>query len=368
MHFLNLPEFDPASGVNTDNHNKFPFISSAEGLFEPNIDPFNYKSQSFPFEKIELDHENYFYVSEPNLELIFQPGIARKEIILLENIRPIYEEYINELKTHFYKGYQAGIANFKNELGLTYNSLSIAHQKEMLIAFMMECHTYLYFEGFAIPQVLYSLGYIQANLVLAYKEYQNLKGLTEQTANKPNTAKKNQPAKSKVAPTNVKPVYSKTEIKYPISDIITLWLVLLDIHKCSSLAPIQEFKTSKEIHALLGSMFKDISGKQTQIPDSAHHYYELPPNYQVILNLLMHATYKLNYIYTKLPFPPYAKLLKDTFSPYHGIEVGHIGSNITKKISEAITILQQLQDSQLAKKALEILMKIPQYAPYFKRR
>ncbi len=256
MHFLNLPEFDPALGVNTNNHNKFPFISSADGLFEPNTDPFNYKSQFFPFKKIELDHENHFYVSEPNLQLIFQPGIAKKETILLENIRLITEEYINELKSHFYKGYQVGFGNFKEELGPTYNSLNIAHQQEMLVAFITECHEYLYFEGFAIPQVLFSLGYIQANLVLSYKEYQNIKALTKQsvTALKPAEPTQSPPSKELISNTN----YPKIGIKYFMSDIINLWMVLVDIYQYHSQTLIQEFKSEKEIKTLLGSIFMNL--------------------------------------------------------------------------------------------------------------
>ena len=84
MHFLNLPEFDPALGVNTNNHNKFPFISSADGLFEPNTDPFNYKSPFFPFKKIELDHENHFYISEPNLQLYFNRALLKREQFYLK--------------------------------------------------------------------------------------------------------------------------------------------------------------------------------------------------------------------------------------------------------------------------------------------
>ena len=368
MHFLNLPEFDPALGVNTNNHNKFPFISSVDGLFEPNTDPFNLKSLFFPFEKIELDHENYFYVSEPNLELIFQPGIAKKETILLENIRPISEEYITELKSHFYKGYQAGLANFKEELGPTYISLNIAHQQEMLVAFMMECHDNLYFEGFAIPKVLYSLGYIQANLVLSYKEYQNIKELARQSVSELKAAENNQSPKSKDPISNVKANYPKIGIKYFMSDIIGLWMVLVDIHRCHSQTLIQEFKSEKEIKTLLGSIFIDLSNKRPLLPDAPHRLYELPQNYQVILNLLMHATNKLNYTYTNLKLSPYVKLLTDTFSTYSGIEASHIGSNITKKLNDAISILQELQDSSRAKNALEILKKIPQYDLYFKRR
>lgn len=313
-----------------------------------------------------MDHENHFYVSEPNLQLIFQPGIAKKGTILLENINPISEEYITELKSHFYKGYQAGLSNFKEELGPTYNSLSIAHQQEMLVAFITECHEYLYFEGFAIPQALFSLGYIQANLVLSYKEYQNIKELTKQSLTELKPAEPTQSPKLKELISNTN--YPKIGIKYFMSDIINLWMVLLDIHQCHSQALIQEFKSEKEIKTLLGSIFIDLSNKHSLLPDAPHRLYELPQNYQVILNLLMHATYKLNYTYTNLKLSPYAKLLKDTFSTYGGIEVDYIGSNITKKLNDAISIIQALQDSSRAKNAIEILKKIPQYDHYFKRR
>jgi len=214
--------------------------------------------------------------------------------------------------------------------------------------------------------VLYSLVYIQANLVLSYKEYQNIKELAVQSVTELKAAENNQSPKTKeLIPNTSNP---KIGIKYFMSDIISLWMVLMDIHQCHSQTLIQEFKSEKEIKTLLGSIFIDLSNKRSLLPNAPHHLYELPQNYQVILNLLMHATYKLNYTYTNLKLSSYAKLLKDSFSTYSGIEVGHIGSNITKKLNDAISILQELQDSSRSKNALEILKKIPQYDLYFKRR
>jgi hypothetical protein len=367
MHFLNLPGFNPATGISTDKHSKFPFISSVNGLFEPDPDPFNYQGMFSPFEQIEMDQQKHFYISEPNLKLVFKPGIAKRNMVLIDSIRPASQEYINELKADFYKGYQSGLADFTAELGPTYNALSIAHQQEILIAFMAECHHFLYFEGFAIPQVLFSLGYIQANLVLAYKEYRNIKDLTRSLNAVLETDRADQTIQQK-EPDNAKTDYPKIPIKYSSSDILQLWLVLIDIHECQTQVLTQAFKSEKEIKTLLGNMFIDLSNKQSIIPETPHGFYELPQNYQVILNLLMHATYKLNYTYTNLKLLPYAQLLKDTFSTYNSIDVTYIGSNITKKLNEAVALLQELRQSSRAMNALKILEKIPQYAPHLKRR
>jgi hypothetical protein len=74
MYFLNLKAFHPTVGVNTNNHSKYPFLESTDGLFEPDDFHFNFDS-SFPFEKIELNEGQQFYVSEPNLLKVFKNAI-----------------------------------------------------------------------------------------------------------------------------------------------------------------------------------------------------------------------------------------------------------------------------------------------------
>jgi hypothetical protein len=248
------------------------------------------------------------------------------------------------------------------EIGSAFPSLGLSHQKEMLEQFMEYCQRDLYFEGFAIPQLLHNLGYIQACLVRAFKEYKNLSLLT--TKAEPVQIPKTLPENTSVpAPitTDTKSALSKIPLKYPVGDIITIWLVLLDLPKCKSLSLTPEFKAESDVVELLGSMFVDISEEHNKLSGSPHRFYELPLDYQPILYLLMHATYKLNYTYTRLPLEEYSKCLKATFSVYDTIELNYMPGNFTKKQPIAIAAIKELENSSYAKNTLQILSKIPNY-------
>jgi len=216
MYFLQLPDYNPLTGVNTNKHGKFPFLSSLSGLFEPAASTFEYQ-RSFPFERIETDEQQVFYVSEPNLTKVFKNKVAEHNEILLETTRPITEQYTKELMQLFYKGYLLGLDGFNMEIGPAFPSLGLSHQKEMLEQFMEYCQRDLYFEGFAIPQLLHNLGYIQACLVRAFKEYKNLSLLT--TKAEPVQIPKTLPENTSVpAPitTDTKSALSKIPLKYPV--------------------------------------------------------------------------------------------------------------------------------------------------------
>lgn len=42
MYFLQLSDYNPLTGVNTNKHGKFPFLSSLSGLFEQAASTFEY--------------------------------------------------------------------------------------------------------------------------------------------------------------------------------------------------------------------------------------------------------------------------------------------------------------------------------------
>ena len=218
----------------------------------------------------------------------------------------------------------------------------------MLEQFMDYCQRDLYFEGFAIPQLLHNLGYIQACLVRAFKEYKNLSLLTTKAEPEPspNTLPENTSAQAPIKDTKL--ALSKIPLKYPVGDIITIWLVLLDVSKCKSLSLTPEFQAESDVLELLGSMFADISGEPSKLPDSPHRFYEWPLDYQPILYLLMHATYKLNYTYTRLPLEEYSKCLKATFSVYDAIELNYMPGNFYEKNSQlAIAAIKELGEQFL---------------------
>lgn len=379
MYFLNLKAFHPTIGINTDSHSEYPFLESTDGLFEPDDFEFNF-NRSFPFERIELNEGQAFYVSEPNLLQVFKNRTSVDNKILVNNIRPIEEAYTKELAELFHDGYSAGSARFYHEIGQTFLSLELDQKRQALRDFITYCHTHLYFEGFAIPEVLYALGYIQAALVKGFQEYSNLKSLNEkeqvppvvkvypvvkmpkvkgneQVAEAP-MERAQEPATPQTAPTHP---FLGIPLQYPASEILDLWCTLMDEQLCKLMQVPQVFSTEEDIKNLLGKLFIVEGQEQIWPANNSPYYYHMAPGYQNLLCLLMHATYKLNTTYLKVPQIKYCELLKSNFSPFETIEsVGDIQRNMTKKKDSAIEFVNKSSGSH-AKKAYTVLKKVPTY-------
>lgn len=381
MYFLSLPFFHPSRGINTDDHGKYPFISSIEGLFEPHESEFNFK-RPFPFERIELRGGQHFYVSEPNLLKVFKNTFAENNTIVINNTSPISQEYTHELSEQFYKGYIQGINSFYEELGQNFLSLPLATKKQSLKNFINYCQTHLYFEGFAIPGVLNSLGFIQACLVRAVKDHENLLSLEDtqpalpirniypivenapaedELTDKPASSETDEDeALPFIKPEAVKPV-TKLKLKHSAQEILDLWNVLLDPKLCQIMQVPQVFFSEQEISGLLGGLFEPEQKSADKLPPVEHQYHELAQGYQQLLSLLMHATYKLNSMHFKIPLREYCELLQQTFSPFASIgSINDIVSNITKKKDIAIEYVTK-SDGKFAKKSYAILKKVPTY-------
>jgi hypothetical protein len=376
MYFLNLKAFHPITGINTNNHGKYPFLESTDGLFEPDDFKFNF-NQSFPFERIELNDGHSFYVSESNVLKVFKNTGYGDNKILVNNITPIEEGYTKELAGLFYNGYSAGTAQFYEEIGLTFLSLELEQKQQALRDFITYCHTNLYFEGFAIPEVIYALGYIQASLVKGFQEYNNLKGLKESeqvppvvkvypVVKMPEPEVKPKPV-APIEPAPAQPQSTAADshnhvfLRYPATDIFNLWCALLDVQLCQLMQVPQAFSREDEIKDLLGRLFT-LEGQEHIWPmRNSLHYYQVAPGYQNLLCLLMHATYKLNTTYLKVPQMKYCELLKTNFSPFETYEsVSDIQRNMTKKKDSAIDFVHK-SGGTYAKKAYEVLKKVPTY-------
>lgn len=377
MYFLNLKSFNPVTGINTNNHSKYPFVESTDGLFEPDDFEFNF-NRSFPFERIELNSGQSFYVSEPNLLKVFKNTGLNENNILVNNITPIKENYTEELAVLFYNGFSAGMARFYKEIGQTFLSLTLEQKKQSLRDFIIYCHTNLYFEGFAIPEVLYALGYIQASLVKGFQNYSNLKDLKEteplppivnvypvvkmpEPEVKPERVAEVPVESAQQSPTIANDSDNHIQLRYPATDIFNLWCALLDTQLCQLMQVPQAFNTEDEIKDLLGGLFKADDQEQVWPVSNSQHSYQMAPGYQNLLCLLMHATYKLNTTYLKVPQMKYCELLKFNFSPFDTYEsVGDIQRNMTKKKDSAIDFVRK-SSGTYAKKAYEVLKKVPTY-------
>ncbi|SEN09358.1 hypothetical protein SAMN05192574_102432 [Mucilaginibacter gossypiicola] len=380
MYFLNLKGFHPIKGINTDNHNKYPFLESTDGLFEPDDFEYNF-NRSFPFEQIELSESRSIYVSEPNLLKVFKNTATVDNKILVNNVKPIEEAYTKELADIFYSGYDEGMANFYEEIGQTFLSLGLEQKKQALRDFITYCHTNLYFEGFAVPEVIYALGYIQASLVKGFQEYSNLKNLNEKEQASPvvnvyPVFKMPEPdvkpdyvfeASVEAAPKPSPPQITRPDadshilLRYPASKIFDLWCALLDAQLCQLMQVPKVFNSEDEIKELLGRLFKLDDQEQMWSLSDSEYYYQMAPGYQNLLCLLMHATYKLNTTYLKVPQVKYCELLKSNFSSFETYEsVGDIQRNMTKKKDTAIDFVHKSSGSY-AKKAYKVLKKVPTY-------
>jgi hypothetical protein len=380
MYFLNLKAFHPTAGINTDNHGKYPFLESTDGLFEP--DDFEFKfNRAFPFEQIQLNNDQLFYLSEPNLLKVFKNTDYGNNKIMVNNITPIEDDYVKELAEVFYNGYSAGIAQFYEEIGQTFLSLELEEKKRALRDFITYCHTNLYFEGFAIPEVLYALGYIQAALVKGFQEYSNLKDLKEKEqvppvvkvypiVKMPEPEIKQEAATTVVvenAPELVTPQNTVNDLaiyiplRYSATSIFELWCALLDGQLCQLMQVPQVFNSEKEIKDFLSRLFTVEDQEQIWPANNERFYYQMAPGYQNLLCLLMHATYKLNATYLRVPQIKYCELLKSNFSPFDTYEsVSDIQRNMTKKKDLAIDFVRK-SGGAYAKKAYQVLKKVPTY-------
>jgi hypothetical protein len=94
----------------------------------------------------------------------------------------------------------------------------------------------------------------------------------------------------------------------------------LDVQLCQLIQVPQAFSSEDEIKDLLGKLFKLDAQEQIWSVSDSQHFYQMAPGYQNLLCLLMHATYKLNRTYLKVPQFKYCELLKSTFSPFDTYE------------------------------------------------
>jgi hypothetical protein len=150
-------------------------------------------------------------------------------------------------------------------------------------------------------------------------------------------------------------------LRYPARAIFDLWCALLDVQICRLMQVPQAFSNEDEIKDLLGNLFKADGQEQVWPVSNSLHHYQMAPGYQNLLCLLMHATYKLNTTYQRVPQLKYCELLKTNFSPFETYEsVGDIQRNMTKKKDSAIDFVHK-SSGTYAKKAYEVLKKVPTY-------
>ncbi|TKT94059.1 hypothetical protein [Dyadobacter frigoris] len=155
--------------------------------------------------------------------------------------------------------------------------------------------------------------------------------------------------------------FERISLDCPTDEIISLWMILLEVWKCKPVNSIQVFFEPKEILDLLGSMFDD-STKKRILPKSKHKYYNLPPGkYDRIINLLMHVTYKFNTDRNNINLEKYCEALIGTFSCYSKTKIASLKSNINKERGNIVQSIKSLPESHYKKDFFEVLGKINEY-------
>jgi hypothetical protein len=391
MYFFNLPGFHPVSGINTDNHAKYPYLHFKGTIFKK--ESTNLIDSYFPFKNIAFPDGKSVFISEKNLIALFKYDPLFKDDLLIDHNHTITKEQLSMVKEDFYKGYFDGIADFPRQIQSTINLPDSPAKEIKLKNFIEFCNDHLFFEGFAIPDCLYALGFIQAYLLKAFGEYQNLiqnieesapavkleedlveketsvipmpkEGLTKREANETHTQEQ------EIVPTvsailveepAQKNKFERIPLDYPAEEIISLWMILLEVWKCKAVNSNQVFFDQQEILNLLGSIFDD-SAKKGMLPQSDHKFYDLPPGkHERILNLLMHVTYKLNTDRNNIGLEKYCEALIATFSCYSKTKVASLKSNINKERGNIIQSIKSLPEDGYKNDFLKVLGKINEY-------
>jgi hypothetical protein len=349
MYFFNLPGFHPDLGVDLDSQGRFPYLRYVDHVFARGTT--DYLTHNFCFENIADKTAPPVFLSEPNLAAIF--SLKDRENVVVDHFSPISQSYANELREEFERGYFDAMRQYPQEIiSILYNPDSegkIAHLEQ----FIKFCSYHLYFEGFAVPSCLYALGFIQAYLVRACGERVNVIRLAEY---RPLVAPQKRELPAAEAPQRGP---ERIPLDYSVDEIISMWLILIDAWRCKAVGSIQVFTSEEEVLQLLGMMFEEKGGR---LPRPEHKYFEMPPgNYERILNLLMHATYKLNTDRNNIGLDRYCQLLLDTFSCYSKTKLESLRSNINKARGNIVQSIGNLANSPHSKNVLKTLRKINEY-------
>lgn len=105
LYFLNLRGFDPRRGVIAEPHGKYPFLLSETGVFEP--DEQNIQNLARSLERSADANGYVYYISEPNIQKLLHELQNSSGDILVDHVKKIDTELLNQTLNLFYEGYKA---------------------------------------------------------------------------------------------------------------------------------------------------------------------------------------------------------------------------------------------------------------------
>lgn len=365
--FLDLPGFHPVydfPGILGNDFDRFGFVSYREHRIfkKDNSIDLNYLIRFWGFDSIEVRGKKV-WISERNLYFV----LTRPHEVRVNHGSDLSNELLKQIEERFLKGYEDGEVCFTKELGVSFPGLSLEEKLRHLKNLIEVSDYYLFFDGYLAPTYLYSIGYIQAVLVLACKEFRNLFMIKKPGIHN-FSFKEIQVEETTPAPeiqVDAPKVADKIPLYHPFDEISTLWMSLLDFHHAPYFQTSPYYHSKSQIIDLLGMMFQDgQKGSQALLPDTAPVLVQVPPgNYKLILNLLMHATYKLNQAsgHGKVKLSKYSEVLKRTFSCYSSIAEDNLTKDFTRYIQDTCSVLKKMPEESYAYKSLSILKNIKEY-------
>jgi hypothetical protein len=331
-----------------EKQSKYPFITYKDTYFKEELSPDFLsltKQFGYSFFQQTLSGTKFFYLSEPNLIEIF----ANSQEFYVDYRKPITNEIVEEIKTKFYEGYKFGQFNFTNEIGNSFSSFSIEYKKSYIEGMGQYCLKHLFFDGFAVPEYIYALGYIQACLFLACKEYEKILSYETSVIVAPGKSEDN---------TGNKTLNNKIEIARDYrNDVISLWNSLQDValYISSELANYGAFKDKKAITKILGMLFFE-TADDALIPDIEKKQLTISGNKDLVnsVRACMYLTYKLNN--EKGSLAKYASVLKETFSCFNNNAESSIQTNLSKSVVPFVKLLKKINKDR-ASIALDVISK-----------
>lgn len=359
MFFSHLKNFSPYSGHIYDEL-RSGIVRKHDLLISKNDNRYKLMERIgyFPFRELRRNNQAYF-ISDLELFDFFETTAETIMEYDVEGFQNWSFEAKEQLLKLFIEGYGCGLDGFKENIGLSFNTLAYENKIEHLRNFCLFCLDFLYFDGELDNALFYNLGYIQANLYMAFIEINNLKALTQEES-KPDTDNLSPHKNTGVAqPENqTTDEHERIEVYCEASEIKSIWKVLT--------APIATAKgneqavfNGKELEDYVGAMFR--SGA---FPDAFKTIGNLAPkttsrgDMRNVLIALMYSCYSLNRnFYRGSNQINYVAMLKRYFSVFStseiestksvfatyapkGLEVLKNNLNINPHIEEMLSILK----------------------------
>lgn len=357
MFFHNLNNFSPYSG-HIYNEMKVAIVRKGGVLVSRDDDRFDLMNRIgyFPFKELRRSGNAYF-ISDLELFDFFQI----KPETLSDYHVDYYPNWDFEAKELFLKvfldGYKFGLIEFKENIGISYATLSVPHRLEHLRNFCMYCLDYFYFDGELDEGLFYNLGFLQSNLYLAFTELNNLNRLFAKSnsdiESENNSDVKNQFEKviidtyePKIEPqfeskTEKMEIPKRIEIYCDVTEIRKIWLVLTE--PISTNNGVEEPLFNKqELDKYLGAMF--CSGAFPEVFKSSGLIAQKVSSrgdMRNVLIALMYSSYSLNRnFYRGLNQMMYVEMLKQYFSVFGTAKIASTKSILATYALKGIKVLK----------------------------